>query len=386
MATFRKFTKVLTIASNTVVVLLFLLACSNAYLSTGRWILISLLGLFFPLLLILVIGFLIFWLFLHSRRYALISFIALVLGWQNIHAFFAFDIHKRFVTEKPANALRILTWNVHGWDEFLTKKLGASGHRTKMFDFIKEQNADILCFQEFFEPRKMKGLSSNISYISEQMNYPYHYFSRDYRRWDNLYEFGAIIFSRFPITDSLRFKFPEPGPNQSAESLLAADISVNGKTIRVYTAHLQSVLFHGSDFRNVEIIKNVDDSVLEASKSLIKKLRTAYAKRRIQSDMVREQIDQSPHPLLICGDFNDVPNSYTYFHILGPRQDAFIKKGFGIGRTYVHLSPTLRIDYIMADQQFKVLQCSKFPLPYSDHHPVVADIQIPWLRTEKGKP
>lgn len=377
MAIFRKFTKAITLISNIVVVLLFLLACSNAWLHGGKWIFISLLGLIFPLLLLLVFGFMIFWLFFHSRRYALISLVALILGWQSIHALFAFDIHKRFITEKSSNALRVLTWNVHGWDEFITRKFGASGHRPKMMEYIKQQNADIICLQEFFEPKKMKGASSNISLISQQLNYPYYYFSHDYQRPDGLYEFGSIIFSRFPITDSFKFKFTGNLPSRSTESLLAADISINGKTIRIYTTHLQSVLFHNKDFRNVEIIKNVDDSVLEASKSVIKKLRTAYALRRIQSDLVREQIDQSPYPMIICGDFNDVPNSYTYFHILGSRQDAFIEKGFGIGRTYVNISPTLRIDYIMAHQEFHVLQCSKFPLPYSDHHPVIADFQIP---------
>jgi len=377
MASFRKFTKALTLISNLVIVFLFLLACLNAYLPTGKWIIISLLGLIFPLLLILVIGFFIFWLFFHSRNYALISLLALVIGWKNIHAFFAFDIHKRFITEKSSNALRILTWNVHGWDEFTTRKIATSGHRQKMMDFIRQQNADVLCFQEFFEPKKLKGFSSNIDLITRELNFPYHYFSADFARWDGLYEFGVAIFSKFPITDSFRFKFRMDDPKKSPESLIAADLNIRGKSVRVFTTHLQSVLFHSKDFRNVEIIKNVDDSVLEASMSLIKKLRIAYNRRRIQAEMVREQLDNSPNPVIICGDFNDVPNSYTYFKIKGSLEDAFIKKGFGIGRTYVNISRTLRIDYIMANSQFNILQCAKFAVPYSDHHPVIADIQMP---------
>ncbi|MBS1935054.1 MAG: endonuclease/exonuclease/phosphatase family protein, partial [Bacteroidetes bacterium] len=158
---------------------------------------------------------------------------------------------------------------------------------------------------------------------------------------------------------------------------IAADINVNGDTIRVFTTHLQSVLFRSKDFRDLETIKNVDDSVLQASKSIVKKLRHAYSLRSGQADLVRGQLDKSPYPSIICGDFNDVPNSYTYFHIRGNKQDAFIKKGLGIGRTYVNLSPTLRIDYILADPEFSVLQCKRFNLPYSDHHPVVADLQLP---------
>jgi endonuclease/exonuclease/phosphatase family metal-dependent hydrolase len=377
MASFRKFTKALTLISNVIVVFLFLLSCLNAYLPTGKWIIISLLGLFFPLLLLLVIGFFVFWLFFHSRKYALISLMALIIGWQNIHALFAFDIHKRFISEKSSNALRILTWNVQGWDEFTTRKIGTSDHRPKMMAFIKQQNPDILCFQEFFEPKKLKGLSSNISYIVHELNYPYYYFSSDYKRSDGLYEFGVAIFSKFPITDSFKYKYPAGDSKKSPESLLAADINIHGKPVRLFTTHLQSVLFHSKDFRNVEIIKNVDDSVLEASKSVIKKLRTAYVSRRIQAELVREQLDNCSNPVILCGDFNDVPNSYTYFHIKGSLDDAFIKKGFGIGRTYVHISPTLRIDYILLNNQFNVLQCSKFALPYSDHHPVIADIEMP---------
>jgi endonuclease/exonuclease/phosphatase family metal-dependent hydrolase len=322
-------------------------------------------------------AFFIFWLFFTSRKYALISLVALIIGWQSIHAFFAFDIHKRFISQKSSNAFRILTWNVRGWDAFTSRKIGSSGHLPKMMDFIRLQNPDILCFQEFFEPKKVKGLSSNISFITHELNYPYYYFSADYTRFDGLYEFGVAIFSRFPIMDSLKIKYGVSDPKKSPESLLAADLDIHGKSVRIFTTHLQSVLFHGKDFRNVEIVKNVDDSVLEASMSLIKKLRIAYERRRLQAELVRDQLDKSPNPAIICGDFNDVPNSYTYFHIKGSLDDAFIKKGFGIGRTYVNISRTLRIDYILLNNQFKVLQCAKFAVPYSDHHPVIADVEIP---------
>ena len=379
MAFIRTFTKRIFIVSNIVVVVLFLLTCSNAWLSAGRFWIISLLSLIFPLLLLLVIGFLIFWLFFHSRRLCFISAIALLIGWPNIHAFIAFDIHKPFKLEKPAKAFRILTWNVHGWDEFVTKKPGLSGHRLKMMEFINQQNADIVCFQEFIEPNKLKDLSPNIEYIRNELRFPYYYYSSDFIRRDQSYTSGIIIFSKYPITDTFKIKFNTPtgGNPRYVESILAADININGKIVRVFTTHLQSVLFKSKDWRDVEIIKNVDDQVLEASKSIVKKLKTAYTSRRDQADSVRAALDKSPYPEIICGDFNDVPNSYVYFHILGDRRDAFIKKGFGLGRTYVNISPTLRIDYIMADRQLNVLQCAKFPIPYSDHHPVIADLQMP---------
>ncbi len=377
MAKLRNFTRRFLIISNVVVIILFLLACANAFLHPSRWWPISLLGLIFPLLLLLLILFFIFWLFSSKRYWTIVSLVTLIIGWKNIHAFFSFNISSSFNEQKPDSALRVITWNVRRWDEFITNKPGASNHRSKMLDFLKEQNGDVLCIQEFFESHNPRELASNIPFIQKQLNYPYYYFSRDYQHYSGVYESGVIIFSKYPIVDSLKLSYKSTDNFRAAESLIAVDLNVNGKTIRVFTTHLQSVLFGNKEFRDIEIIKNVDDSTLQASKSIVKKLRRAYGFRSGQADIVREQLDKSPFPAIICGDFNDVPNSYTYFHIRGHMQDAFIKKGFfGVGRSYVHLSPTLRIDYIFADDQFTVLQCKKFNLPYSDHHPVVADLRL----------
>jgi endonuclease/exonuclease/phosphatase family metal-dependent hydrolase len=374
MATLKKFTSRFLLVSNIIVVILFLMACANGFLHPDKWWPFSLLGLIFPLLLVLVLIFFIGWLFFPGRRWALLSLGALALGWKNIHSFLAFNPGTHFTAEKPVHALRILTWNVRS---FIGKKNGALDHRLKMMQFIGEQQADVVCLQEFYNSRNPKEQAANISYIQERLHYPYFLFSRDFGRWDGSYEGGAILFSRYPIIDTLLIRYPHSEGLRATESLIAADIKVGDTTLRIFTTHLQSVLFRSKDYHNLDIIRNVDDSLLEASRSIVKKLRRAYGLRGGQADTVRAQLDGSPYPVIICGDFNDVPNSYVYSHIRGDRQDAFIEKGFGIGRTFVHLSPTLRIDYILADRFFKVLQCRKFPLPYSDHHPVVADFQLP---------
>jgi len=297
-------------------------------------------------------------------------------GWVNIHSLFAFHPGTTYKIEKISNSFRLLTWNVREWDEFITAKAGASGHREKMMQFLREQNADVMCFQEFYESHNPKDDEDNIAYIKNNLHYPYHFFSKDFRKYDGTIETGVIIFSRYPFVDSLRQKFQKVANIRATESLIGADISINGNIVKIFTTHLQSVLFRNKDYHNIEIIKNADDSMLEASKSIIKKLKRAYGFRGNQADLVRQVMDSSNRPKIICGDFNDVPNSYTYFRIRSNMQDAFIKKGFGIGRSYVNLSPTLRIDYIFASPEFEVLQCKNFKLPYSDHHPVIADFQL----------
>jgi endonuclease/exonuclease/phosphatase family metal-dependent hydrolase len=378
MATLRKLTRRLFIILNIIAVILFLLACANAFLHPGKWWVISLLGLIFPFLLLMVVLFLLFWLFVPCRRnWAWLSLIALLAGWSNIRSFLALHPGQHFIVGKPPHSLRVLTWNVRSWDELMTKKGGASSHRSGMMEFIRGQQADVLCFQEFFESHNPREFAPNIPYIQQQLHYPYYFFSRDYRRYDGMYEAGVIIFSRYPIVDTFLLRYAHPDGPRATESLIGADIDVAGTRIRVFTTHLQSVLFRHKDFHDIEIIKNVDDSILQASKSIVKKLRIAYQRRGYQAEEVRAQLDKSPYPGIICGDFNDIPNSYTYFTIRGKWQDAFIQKGFGIGRTYVNLSPTLRIDYILSDPRLEVLQCRKFALPYSDHNPVIADLQVP---------
>ena len=372
MISLRKFTKRFFILLNLGVGLLFLVSCCNAFLHPDSWWFIALLAFFFPLFLVLLLLMSVFWIFA-CPRYIWISVVCIIIGWSNVHAFFGFSLANHDFTRKDSASIRIITWNVRRWDEFTTKKTGASGHRLPMLQMLEKQNADILCLQEFYEPAD--SLMSNIRYIREILHFPYYFFSRDYRNRIFKYETGVIIFSKFPISARHQMHYNQD-TLQKTESLLAADINVKGSTIRIYTTHLQSVLFKPRDFRNVEIIRNAEDSMLHASRSLAKKLKDALGLRGFQADAVRKELDASPWPLVICGDFNDVPNSYTYFHIRGNLQDAFNSRCFGIGRTYMRISPTLRIDYILPSRDFRIVQSMKINSPFSDHHAVVTDLQL----------
>lgn len=369
----RTFTKRLCIFLNIVIAGLFLVACANAWLHPSKWWFFSLLGLGFPVLLILQLVFLTFWLVLRSK-WAVLPAFALLLGLSNIRVFFGLHFATSFKQEKKEGSIRILTWNLHWFDEHNKKNKERKDYRRKMIDFIKEQNADVLCFQEFLEIGKSFSTSNTNAIM--QLNYPYYYRAHDYGATGR-YQAGVAIFSRYPIVDTQRILYPGPLNLRAAESLIGVDVLAAGKRIRIYTTHLQSVLFQKNDYRNIEIIKSANDSIVTAGRSIIKKLRQGYAFRGFQADLVRNKLDSCPYPEIICGDFNDVPNSYTYFHIKGNRQDVFVKKGFGIGRSFSAVSPTLRIDYILADKAFEVLQYNRFLIPYSDHYPVVADMKLP---------
>ena len=99
--------------------------------------------------------------------------------------------------------------------------------------------------------------------------------------------------------------------------------------------------------------------------------------RKEQVEIIRELLSNDPYPYILTGDFNDVPNSYAYTTIKGnDLQDVFLKKGFGVGRTFNNISPTLRIDYILATKDFSIRQFNRVAKNLSDHYMLVADLQL----------
>jgi endonuclease/exonuclease/phosphatase family metal-dependent hydrolase len=145
-------------------------------------------------------------------------------------------------------------------------------------------------------------------------------------------------------------------------------------TFRIINMHLASYRFNERDYRSIEKIRKQEDTGLVATRNIVQKMRDAYVGRSRQADIVAAFIKTSPYPVIVCGDFNDTPASYTYFTIRGPLQDAFLRKGSGIGRTYAGLAPTLRIDYIFADKSFKINSFRKINSGLSDHYPVIANL------------
>lgn len=371
---FRKITKRVFIIINIIICFIFLLACCNAFLHPQDWWFIALLGLTFPFLVILVAAFCLFWIIFRSK-WALLSLLCLVLGYFNIRALISFNYGKEYTQKKPDGALRILTWNVSWFDEQTRGDKTHTPFRDDMLKFIRGQDIDVLCFQEYVEPNTRYRTYSNRKDITN-MGYPYSMVVKDYSGYKDTWQTGVAIFSKYPILDSIHVRYPGPKSFRAGESLIATDIEFKGQRIRIYTTHLQSVLFKEKDYRNIEIIKSASDSILEASKSVVLKLARGYMFRGQQVDIVRHHLDSSPYPEIMTGDYNDVPNSYTYFTIRGDRKDAFTEAGKGLGRTFSNVAPTLRIDYIMTDERFDVLQYFRYFLPYSEHYPVIADVKL----------
>ena len=349
--------------------LVYLLAALSPFLNAIRWWFIAILGLAFPYLLFGLLILALAWV-LVKPRIALVLLLVITLGWKSISVILAFNMSGRFDYQKKPDELRVVTWNVARFREIRENNNQGSQTRLKMMALLKEQNADVLCLQELHDATK-PGFYHNINYIRNELGYPYHYYLYD-QDGDRLF-YGSAIFSRYPIIDTGFVRYPRP---TLPDALLYADLKFHDDTVRIYTTHLQSIQLQQNELASIEHIESPDDQLLQHSKPILSKLKNGFINRTIQARIIESVLINSPYPSLLCADFNDVPNSYTYFSIRGSMQDAFLKKGIGFGRTYSSLSPTLRIDYILASQSLKVLQFNRIIKPYSDHYMLVSDVRL----------
>ena len=132
--------------------------------------------------------------------------------------------------------------------------------------------------------------------------------------------------------------------------------------------------FKPYEYEVINNIKSVDNEPFRGSGNVIRKLKKGYAKKGDQVNMVADLLHQDKHPLIFTGDFNDVPTSYAYHKIKGEMNDAWLANGFGIGRTFKFISPTLRIDYILYNHFFTSTQTTRIITTGSDHYGLVTDL------------
>ncbi|NJN34111.1 MAG: endonuclease/exonuclease/phosphatase family protein [Saprospiraceae bacterium] len=184
----------------------------------------------------------------------------------------------------------------------------------------------------------------------------------------------VAIFSRFPIVGQQNLKLEPVNGSNGCEW---ADIKINDKIIRLYNLHLQSNSVSGLADDLVENGNFDEKSTWAKIARMIKRFRSNTLIRAKQAEIIAAHVKKSPHPILICGDLNDIPISYTYTTICDNLQDGFKKAGSGFSTTYAGNVPALKIDYILADNAFFFEDFDIKNVAFSDHFPVVARIKMP---------
>ncbi len=330
------------------------------YLGGEKFWFVSLTGLIFPFLIILLflLGFV--WLFKKSM-WALFCFIILMLCSIQVSVVLPISLQTKFEELKPKESVRILSWNVSRWDERNKQKRGGAGYRPLMLDYIESTGADVLCLQEFFECNDPKLFEANIPALKKR-GYLFYFFYPYEQLFEGKLQYGLCIFSRFPILKTGAF---ENIKSVHSEGLIYTDIQLKDTIVRIFTTDMESAGINYKDY--------TEGGKIKLSTTVLRKIKNSYSLRNLQAKQAAEEIKKSPYPVIICADLGDVPNSYAYFTLKSGRKDAFLQKGTGLGRTFKHISPTLRIDYIFLDSYFKINQFKTEALPYSDHYPLITD-------------
>ena len=335
-----------------------LLAYFAPYVRPSEFWLPMFLGLAYPCLVVGNVVFVGLWGF-SRMKYWWISALTLLVGWNYLTAIFGLSFWEG---RRSGDSLKIMTYNVNSLAlESYKLKNNVPQGQADMDTFFRKQGADILCLQEFCPYEAcIKWQLEKVPFLT---TYPYHI------RYEGN---SVIIFSKYPIDSSGILPINKNGGN----GCTFADILVGEKKMRVYSVHLQSNEVSGrADW--VAEKGNLEERHTWATigRMLVSVRRFAKIRSR-EADAVSEHVAASPYPVMVCGDFNDVPMSYTYYTMSKNLRDAFRERARGFGVTYAGNIPGLKIDYMLMDKKYRVITNSIFKVPYSDHYPSVVEVSL----------
>lgn len=314
-------------------------------------------------------------LFSRSRWRIIFPLLAIGFSFRLIPAVFGLHPFASQDMAPGAGKLKVMSWNVHGLGIFDRPRNRDADD--EIIALIKDEAPDVVCLYEFYTSR-VNALKPYSTRIMRECGYKEFRFRYDNTIGSKIY-LGIAIFSRYPLSDFRSNPLHALSNGEEDVLLNQVDVSLpEGQTIRVFATHLQSFMLSDVEKSYLNEVGQRDSSLkMERSRSFVRRFGLAYVKRSEQVDKAAAIIVRSPFPTVLCGDFNDLPGSYTYTQMKGRFCDAFVQKGFGIGKTYNQLSPTLRIDYILYDDS--VLEIAGFRSPHtklSDHNPVIANFRL----------
>ena len=343
-----------------------LIAYLSPFISPEKVWMIAFFGLAYPLLLLVNVVFMLYW-FIRRRILFLLSFLTIIAGWKPLSKHIQFFPYNN--SQKTENTIKILSYNVRNFDLYNYNKDWSFNfeNRNKIFEFIKDNGADIICLQEIVYLTKGPFRTIDSILKIQKANQV----SLKYSTSCKGQYFGMVTFSRFPIINQGEVSFVSSKFN----SCIYSDIKVNNDTFRVYNVHLESIHLEPQDIQFAEEIgtsDNLKDKNLfkKKSKRIVSFLKKAFIIRAVQARSVRDHIAHSPYPVILCGDFNDTPLSYAYHTISDNLDDAFVESGFGLGKTYITTFPMLKIDFILHGKQLESYGFHVSHVKYSDHYPV----------------
>ncbi|RRO12496.1 endonuclease/exonuclease/phosphatase family protein [Flavobacteriaceae bacterium 14752] len=322
---------------NIIFAVILALSYLTSFISPDVLSVFSIINFSIPLLWILNFCFVLIWL-LKLKKYFILSFLAIALGWFHFQNLFAFS-----ASEVNNNAdFKVMSYNVM---QFYSLKDNHKSTYKDIESFISQENPSILCLQE-------------LKYFKKPIFKDFKYNTLD---TSNL-SLQSAIYSQHPILNYARFDFEDSG-----NSAIYADIVIKGDTIRVFSCHFQSLNLK-PDFQVIQ---------KEPKEKLIKRLEKVFQKQLRQFNMLKGDIINSPFPVVFCADMNNTALSYLYQQTIDLNlKDSFLESGQFYGKTFNFGVLPVRLDMIFISDSLNSKGFKNYTVDYSDHFPVMTEIQL----------
>jgi endonuclease/exonuclease/phosphatase family metal-dependent hydrolase len=336
------------------IALLTLLCYASVLFPPSWWWFAGFLSLAIPVFLVLQFVLIFYWLFYRKYYYALLALLVLAFGFPFIKA--SFTMHSNPKSRNRNKSFAVLTYNVQVFNAY-SKKNNNYALSKNTLNWVKYDNAAIKCLQEFYYMPN-HTVFNTLAQLGKAEKYKYYF--KPALTDKNNGQFGLAIFTKFPIIRTGEVNLQDKSYNDA----IFADLLVFGDTIRVYNVHLQSMKINKKRMTDTDKWK-------ENLVDLAQRLRYGFSARANQINLIAEHIANCKHKVILCGDLNDVPYSYTYFRLKKMLDNAFEEAGNGFGFSLNSSIFYVRIDNQFCSSNLQVLDYETHnEVIYSDHFPV----------------
>ena len=325
--------------------------------SPGRMWYFSLLGLAAPMVYIAVVLSMLYWIIRWRWTAVFVTGIFVITGLFYAPLYYKLDVKKQYGEPSyDRSSIKILTFNVrYFYDDSRASTIDS------VVRMVQRLNPDIVCFQEYAIDNALRNK------IAARMKG----YNSAGERLDNR---PAMMecFSKYRIVDARQID----SLSGSARAM-CVDLLINDDTVRVYNAHLQTTSVSPNDNEYISHGQFIADSTRERRfVQIASGLRTNNELRAGQAERLHDDIASSPYPVVLCGDFNDVPVSYATRTASKGLDDTFSRQGHMYAHTFRGFFNTLRIDYIFVSPDFETLSYEVLPTgDTSDHYPVFVRVK-----------
>lgn len=275
--------------------------------------------------------------------------------------------------QKNDTTFTVLTYNIiHLWD---TREDHKEYDRNPTLQYILDTDADIVNLQEIavadldpngWRPKREKVTKAQVD--SLKAKYPYRFYKPNI----------AGFLSKYPVE-------AEELPIQvdSMPNIRLFKVNINGHQIHFYNVHLKSIGLSDDDkqfYRELYDVpadeREIKREIKEAKTKLISKLASAFRARTREARILRQCIDSVSGPVIVAGDFNDVPGCYAVRTIMGDDlHDAYADAAFGPTITYHENRFYFRIDQIIYRGP-EIISINRGNCKSSDHYPMIATFRF----------